>query len=960
MNFSLSHTIALLCVALIFHTNSGRAMNFDSLDGDGSQNPSSLQWRVIETSHFRIIFPKKMQNKALELGNALEDLRPILGNDLKSYPEKLPLVIQNQSIFSNGLVALAPWHSQFFMTPPLGQSFGAIDWANLLSLHEYRHAVQIFKNKAGFNRVYQVLFGETGLAVGTLFSTPSWYLEGDAVHAETVFSSGGRGRQPRFLQHYKAMALADEYPSFDEVWLGSYKKFYPNQYPLGYLVTTHLRRQLGRRVFHQIQKIAAAKSFVPYGMEIAIKKQTGVSLESHYQKMLKKIQSTWKKNTQPVFDTAQTLPAAKIVEEDFFQYFSPAPLKDGSLFALKTGLGILPSFVKVFKGGEQEILLQPSIVIDCPLIVRNQKVAFAERDKHPRWGVQTFANIAIFDTNTSRKKTLTSKGRYFCPRLSPAGKKVAAIHISPNLAQRIVILSSKTGKILKSIRMNSKKMILFASWHPSGNSLLLTYQTPSNQRGISLLKLKGLNLRNLWGPVSRTIAYAQTDGKKIIFEDPYSGTDNIYQLYPNGKAFAITDSHLGAHAPNLYNKRIYYSEYSLRGLRPYFVSKRAKRANLKKNESALNYSRPLIDKTPLYRDLYSQQRKQQLAKGNQYFKAEKYSILGDFFNLHSWIFYAPPLSPDVGVLGLSNNYLNTVALQAGLNFNLNESTSQVLARVEVSALYPIFFVAASYGDRSLVVERDSAQYLDQWKETTLQLGLTVPLSWPNNSYTNRLRFGVSGDFISATNRRFPEPHELDNAKLFGPTLQASYSRKKRKAHRDLFSPWGLALGATFRTASDLNEQFSETPFQSYQGLQLFAPGPLPHQSFWMKSEFESQAENSYQYSELLLFPRGYDSIFSPQKFKTSLNSSLPLFYPDFALGRYYYLKRIWTTTFYDHLRAQFSGIENDVRSIGQEIVMEGNFFRLPFALEIGLRASYRVELEDWDYGIFLTQSLFSF
>ena len=62
-----------------------------------------------------------------------------------------------------------------------------------LAIHELAHVFQMESLNQGFSKAMSFLFGEqfTGIVSSLL---PLWFLEGDAVFAESVLTESGRGR----------------------------------------------------------------------------------------------------------------------------------------------------------------------------------------------------------------------------------------------------------------------------------------------------------------------------------------------------------------------------------------------------------------------------------------------------------------------------------------------------------------------------------------------------------------------------------------------------------------------------------------------------------------------------------------------------------------------------------------------------------------------------------------------
>jgi hypothetical protein len=107
----------------------------------------------------------------------------------------------------NGYVTWAPLRMELVATPP--QDSYAEDWISQLSLHEYRHAVQISQLDQGFTGALSVLSGEIGPG-GISSLVPSWFYEGDAVANETWNSQSGRGRVPGFEMPLRTLLLSDK------------------------------------------------------------------------------------------------------------------------------------------------------------------------------------------------------------------------------------------------------------------------------------------------------------------------------------------------------------------------------------------------------------------------------------------------------------------------------------------------------------------------------------------------------------------------------------------------------------------------------------------------------------------------------------------------------------------------------------------------------------------------------
>src|SRR5665648_507111 len=109
------------------------------------QNASDIEWKHITTDHFEIIFPKELEVEAQRVAHLLEKAYPFVAKSLEVLPPRIPLILQNQSTVSNGLVTLAPRRSEWYVTPAIDPVLANTEWLKTLAVHEFRHVVQFYK-----------------------------------------------------------------------------------------------------------------------------------------------------------------------------------------------------------------------------------------------------------------------------------------------------------------------------------------------------------------------------------------------------------------------------------------------------------------------------------------------------------------------------------------------------------------------------------------------------------------------------------------------------------------------------------------------------------------------------------------------------------------------------------------------------------------------------------------------
>jgi hypothetical protein len=247
----------------------------------------------VSTPRFRVIFPEGFDREALRTANTLQHIYSPVSRTLGREPRPISIVLQNQTAVSNGFVTLTPRRSEFFTTPP--QDFtllGNNDWLDLLAVHEFRHVVQYDKALTGFSRGMYYLFGNNGLSLVSS-TVPSWFWEGDAVGTETALTeAAGAASPPSTWPCGRSCSPRGPF-SYSKAYLRSYKDFVPNHYVLGYFMTTYLKRHYGAEAWGRILTRTYNVPFQPFRFSWAIRKETGMKVETLYKQTVRELDSLW-------------------------------------------------------------------------------------------------------------------------------------------------------------------------------------------------------------------------------------------------------------------------------------------------------------------------------------------------------------------------------------------------------------------------------------------------------------------------------------------------------------------------------------------------------------------------------------------------------------------------------------------------------------------------------------------
>ena len=183
---------------------------------------------------------------------------------------------------------------------------------------------------------------------------------------------------------------------------------------------------------------------------------------------------------------------------------------------------------------------------------------------------------------------------------------------------------------------------------------------------------------------------------------------------------------------------------------------------------------------------------------------------------------------------------------------------------------------------------------------------------------------------------------IDNGQLVYNHFTFSAFRLLKVSRRDINPRWG----------QQLEFESYETPFggdfrgrlMSVYGLAFF-PGLARHHSFWgygawQKTEFEQVAQN-YVFRNQVPTPRGHTVSRFQHFYAASANYTLPVWYPDIAVGPLLNFQRLRANVFFDYGlgRSPLFQTTAQYTSVGVEAKIDLNIMRFVPQFDIGVRFS---------------------
>jgi len=282
MRFSLS----LIFIAFLLSTGIVSAQYYET-----GQDPASLKWMQIKTGRFTVIYPENYETGGKAFARSLEDAYTKLGGLFPEKKFRIPVILHNYSVRSNGYVAWAPRRMEIYPTPE--QNTIPLDPNTQLAIHELTHVIQMESLNSGFSKVLTYGFGEqvTGLVASLL---PRWFLEGDAVFAETALTNSGRGRSASFQKQLKALTIENgKAYKYDKSHNGSYRDYVPDHYQSGYQMVTWAMAKYDPQIWNRVMKFTAEQPFTISPTNISLSRSTGLNKRKLYDQTFDTLKSIW-------------------------------------------------------------------------------------------------------------------------------------------------------------------------------------------------------------------------------------------------------------------------------------------------------------------------------------------------------------------------------------------------------------------------------------------------------------------------------------------------------------------------------------------------------------------------------------------------------------------------------------------------------------------------------------------
>lgn len=938
-------------------------------------SPWLVGWRQLEGESVRVIAPKASAASARSVVYFMDSLtnHVCYGLGPKGMrPLDMPVVLHSHSSLSNGIAIVAPQRIEMCLMPAV-ESY-ATPWLRQLSVHEYRHAAQYAALFGGtLPRWLYYLLGEQSRLILTGVM-PFWWIEGDAVDAETQASLYGRGLQPSFTMHYRAVGREILEGKNPDVWFGgSYNRYVPSHYNLGYQMVTTANTLQGRYAWGEVMEYASRRPYTITPFEWGMRNHLGMTTEGLFRATFERLNDHWE-SLPAREDSARRVESSEEREQGpWVEERYPLWVDSTRVVMLRSSFDRTERFVEVdVTTGRERELFPTGAISSRPAIVGGmlywtEYCQISSFSQH----IGSVMRCAPIDGSRGPRRTLRREAYVLYP--TEFEGEVAYVRYNTEGTYTVVCgrgeVTLPEGEEIHGLASAGQRLYMLTT---SSRGMAIEYLAPTSEweRG-TVKKASRVTLKDL-----------RAEGEeRLIFGSIASGYDEIHAIdVTTGVEERLTTSRYGSFYGALSpgGERVALALYDAEGYHLAVDERRAIErveystlpANVVNPESYRWENFVCID-TLEYGEV---ERGEMEART----PAKRYHPLSHLISIHSWApaYYRPDqlMSGNLssfrfGVTATSQSLLSDAVTSMGLFWlpsgvvgtNFNMKYIGLPLKVELNARLD----SGSSGGfaASGVMMRDGeyhAKYNHSDREATLKPTshyyslygrLYLPLVLSHSYFSSVLTPSVE---LSRNNNRIYSTlseEYYEGVTSVAATLQ--WNSYTRSAYRNVQPRWGAAV--VVGAGKILHGIETPTTFGAF--ARAYVPGFGANDGFTLKASWQDIMGNGpvgYALDFGWMQPRGMrTALFPDERIGGGVEYNTPLCYPDVGWSGVVLLKRVRATLFAEGLYGRLWTKDGSKRwggsvTFGTDVWLDTSWLRLPDQGDLTFKLGLYVDPNHWN------------
>jgi Tol biopolymer transport system component len=519
-----------------------------------------LNWKTLQTEHFRIHFHQGLENTAQEAAVIAEESYAILLEEFGQAPPMIDIMLVDAFDFSNGFAnPLADSVGIFASQYRLSDNFNVRgdSWWRMVIFHELVHAIELDQTR-GISQVLRAIFGKSILPD---ILKPVPFIEGLAVYEKYKHLGESRLNDSRTRMVIRQLIVDNRLPRLDEI-----KGFYDRtEWPgLGFLwynygswLMRYIEEEYGDDALRRFDEVNAARplnllAVFGFGenLDEVLRETVGVSADELYQGFRAWLRGQFASEIEVL--PREGLTQALRVSTLGFSTGQPAWSPDGQWIAYRHSSPARAGLRLITPQGEEdhEILSAGTHPAWSP---DSQSLVYAKLDYEGPYYIKS--DLYRYDLSTRQEMRLTWGERAYYARFSPDGQRLYyARNSGRDGSTALGVLELRTGKtrLIKEFADNTGIVHSFAI-SPDGQKLALALWRRGGYQDVYLMATAGGDLTPITQDNAQDADPAWSpDGRYLLYSSDPGGVYNLYAYrLEDGKFFRVTNMFAGAFYPSL-------------------------------------------------------------------------------------------------------------------------------------------------------------------------------------------------------------------------------------------------------------------------------------------------------------------------------------------------------------------------------------------------------------------------
>ena len=541
-----------------------------------AQVPPDESWRTVETDHFRITFPDRLEELGRRAGELAERAYRELTAQFREGPSgRIDVVLTDHSDFSNGFATIWPSNRiVLFARPPADHLALAYfdDWLELLIIHELAHVFHLDYGGT-LGRIFRTLLGRAQ----TPFTFPGvvvplWVIEGLATWYESALTDAGRVSGTFHEMVLRTAMLEGRFESIGQAggnspqWPGGIRRYAYGSLFFDYLLDKHGRDGMSAFVEGVVRPTAQLRS-AP--LNAAGRHAFGVSLSSEWAAWTDEMRARVDR-LDAELDAFGPISEPEALTRNARYGLHPVPSPDGSaLIYLRSDGRSYPRLVVMSPdGGDLSTVTRTNNRTPFDVLPSGE-IVFAQRDYADRYRV--FSDLYLA-TVAGAVRRVTEGARLTAPSAEPGGAWAVAVAEGGG-TNGLARIDLRDGSIETFVAPATGTYWAYPAVSPDGRWIAASRWT-ERRHDVVILDADGRLVREVTRDRALDLAPAwSADGRYLVWSSDRTGILNILGAAVDpptgavGQPVMLTNVRTGAAFPSVdpAGGWLYFSGYHVDG-----------------------------------------------------------------------------------------------------------------------------------------------------------------------------------------------------------------------------------------------------------------------------------------------------------------------------------------------------------------------------------------------------------